>query len=40
MLIKANGPLKIYIASDMLLRTDKRKKRRGHSLKELFIKET
>ena len=40
MLIKANGPLKIYIAADMLLRTDTKGKKRGHSLKESFIKET
>ena len=33
MLIKANGPLKIYIAPDLLLRTDKMEKKRGHSLK-------
>ena len=40
MLIKANGPLKIYRAAGMLLRTDKKEKERGHSLKEFFIKET
>ena len=40
MLIKANGPLKIYIAAGMLLRTNKKEKKRGHSLKEFFIKET
>ena len=34
MLIKANGPLKIYIAADVLLRTDKKEKKCGHSLKE------
>ena len=27
MLIKVNGPLKIYIAADMLLRTDKKEKK-------------
>ena len=26
MLIKANGPLKVYIATDILLRTDKKEK--------------
>ena len=40
MLIKANGPLKIYVAAGMLLRTNKKEKKRGHSLKEFFIKET
>ena len=40
MLIKANGPPKIYVAADMLLRTNKKEKKRGHSLKEFFIKET
>ena len=40
MLIKANGPLKTCIEADMLLRTDKKEKKRGHSLKEFFIKET
>ena len=39
MLIKTNGPLKIYIAANILLRTDKKEKKRGHSLKEFFIKE-
>ena len=40
MLIKANGPLKVYIATDMLLRTDKKEKKRGHCLKEFFLKVT
>ena len=40
MLIKANGPLKVYIATAMLLRTDKKEKKRGHFLKEFFLKET
>ena len=40
MLIKANGPPKIYVAADMLLRTNKKEKKRGHSLKEFFVKET
>ena len=40
MLIKANGPLKIYVAAGMLLRTNKKEKKRGHSLKEFFVKET
>ena len=39
MLIKANGPLKIYKAAEMLLRTVKKGKKRGHSLKEFFIKD-
>ena len=33
MLIKANGPLKTRIEADMLLRTGKKEKKRGHSLK-------
>ena len=40
MRIKANGSLKVYIAADMLLRTDKKEKNSGHSLKEFFIKES
>ena len=39
MLIKANGSLKIYIAADMLLRTDKREKKTWSFLKRI-LKET
>ena len=36
MLIKANGPLKVYIAADMLLRTDKKEKKPGHSFQRIL----
>ena len=36
MLIKANESLKIYIAADMLLRTDKREKKTWSFLKRIL----
>ena len=36
MLIKANGPLKIYVAAGMLLRTNKKEKKTWSFLKRIL----